>query len=100
MYKNGVSHLTASNDFDGITKIVSWLSYVPDKRNSPVPILPSSDPWDRDILYMPPQRNPYDVRWLIAGKSDSEGFASGLFDRDSFQETLSGWARTVVVGRA
>ncbi|KAF3906458.1 hypothetical protein ABW20_dc0105957 [Dactylellina cionopaga] len=100
MYKNGVSHLTATNDFDGITKIVSWLSYVPDKRNSPVPILPSSDSWDRDISYMPPQREPYDVRWLIGGKEDDMGFAHGLFDRDSFQETLSGWARTVVVGRA
>lgn len=100
MYKNGVSHLTASNDFDGVQKIVQWLSYVPDKRNSPVPILPSSDPWDRDILYTPPQKNPYDVRWLIGGKEDSEGFLSGLFDRDSFQETLSGWAKTVVIGRA
>ncbi|KAK6358447.1 acetyl-coenzyme-A carboxylase [Orbilia blumenaviensis] len=100
MYKNGVSHLTASNDFDGITKIVSWLSYVPDKRNSPVPILPSSDPWDRDILYMPPQREPYDVRWLIGGKEDDMGFAYGLFDKESFQETLSGWAKTVVIGRA
>jgi acetyl-CoA carboxylase/biotin carboxylase 1 len=40
------------------------------------------------------------VRWLIAGKEDDEGFVSGLFDRDSFEETFGGWARTVVVGRA
>lgn len=100
MYKNGVSHLTASDDFAGVQQIVKWLSYVPEKRNAPVPIFPSVDNWDRDILYCPPQKEPYDVRWLIAGKQDEEGFLPGLFDKDSFQETLSGWARTVVVGRA
>jgi acetyl-CoA carboxylase/biotin carboxylase 1 len=79
---------------------MDWLAYVPDKKGSPVPISPGSDNWDRDIEYMPPQKNPYDVRWLIAGKEDEEGFLPGLFDKGSFQETLSGWARTVVVGRA
>ncbi|KAI6786141.1 Acetyl-CoA, partial [Hortaea werneckii] len=28
------------------------------------------------------------------------GFLSGLFDKNSFEEALGGWARTVVVGRA
>ena len=55
---------------------------------------------DRDITYFPPAKQAYDVRWLIAGKEDDEGFVSGLFDRDSFEETFGGWARTVVVGRA
>ncbi|KAF8466702.1 acetyl-CoA carboxylase [Kalaharituber pfeilii] len=100
MYRNGVSHLTASDDFEGITKIVEWMSYVPDRKGQPVPVAPAADTWDRDVTFMPPQRNPYDVRWLIAGKEDEEGFLGGLFDKDSFQETLSGWARTVVVGRA
>jgi len=100
MYKNGVSHMTANDDFEGVSKIVSWLSFVPDRKNQPVPILPSSDPWDRSIAYYPPQKQAYDVRWLIAGKEDDEGFQSGLFDKDSFEESLGGWARTVVVGRA
>lgn len=100
MYRNGVSHLTANDDFEGVQKIVEWLSYVPDKRNAPVPVTPAADIWDRDILYTPPNKESYDVRWLIAGKQDEEGFLPGLFDRDSFQETLGGWARTVVVGRA
>lgn len=30
----------------------------------------------------------------------SNGYAYGLFDRDSFMELLGGWAQTVVVGRA
>lgn len=100
MYKNGVSHMTASDDFEGVSKIVSWLSFVPDKKNNPVPITLGSDSWDRPISYFPPQKQPYDVRWLIAGKEDDEGFQSGLFDKDSFEESLGGWARTVVTGRA
>ncbi|KAK3322810.1 acetyl-CoA carboxylase [Apodospora peruviana] len=101
MYRNGVSHLTANDDFAGVSKIVEWMSFVPDKRNNPVPINPSvSDSWDRDIGYTPPQKQPYDVRWMIAGKQDDDGFQPGLFDKDSFVETLGGWARTVVVGRA
>ena len=100
MYKNGVSHMTANDDFEGVSKIVKWMSFVPDKKNNPVPISPSVDNWDREVTYYPPQKQTYDVRWLIDGKEDEEGFLSGLFDRGSFEEALGGWARTVVVGRA
>jgi len=100
MYKNGVSHMTASDDFEGVAKIVKWLSFVPDKKDNPVPIALSADTWDRDITYFPPQKQPYDVRFLMAGKEDADGFQSGLFDKGSFEESLGGWARTVVVGRA
>jgi len=99
MYKNGVSHMVASDDFQGVEKIVDWLSFVPDKKGQPVPVSPSSDTWDRDITFSPP-KGPYDVRHLIGGTEDEEGFLSGLFDKDSFQEALGGWARTVVIGRA
>lgn len=101
MYKNGVSHMTANDDFQGIQQIVEWLSFVPDKKGNPVPISPSADPWDRDITYFPPGRSAaYDVRHLIAGTETADGFLSGLFDKGSFQESLGGWAKTVVVGRA
>ncbi|KAH3686396.1 hypothetical protein WICPIJ_002575 [Wickerhamomyces pijperi] len=101
MYRNGVSHLTASDDLAGVEKIMSWLSYIPAKRNMPVPILESSDSWDRDVDYAPTRGESYDVRWMIRGRETDEGkFQSGLFDKDSFQETLSGWAKGVVVGRA
>lgn len=100
MYKNGVSHLTARDDLAGITSIIKWISYVPDKRGAPLPVsYMHVDPWDRDVEYMPP-KGTYDVRWLIAGKEDEDGYQGGLFDKNSFQETLSGWAKTVVVGRA
>ncbi|KAH7029955.1 putative acetyl-CoA carboxylase [Macrophomina phaseolina] len=100
MYKNGVSHMTAADDFEGVSKIVRWLSYVPASRGQPVPLSPTPEHWDRDITYYPPQTQAYDVRWLIAGKEDEEGYLSGLFDRGSFEESLGGWAKTVVVGRA
>ncbi|KAJ5788255.1 Acetyl-coenzyme A carboxyltransferase N-terminal [Penicillium paradoxum] len=100
MYKNGVSHMTATDDFEGVQKIVEWMSFVPDKKNAAIPIRPWSDNWDRDVGYFPPPKQPYDVRWAIAGKEDVDGFLPGLFDKDSFEEALGGWARTVVVGRA
>ena len=100
MYRNGVSHMTANDDFEGVSKIIDWMSFVPDKKNNPIPIGLHADPWDRSISYFPPQKQSYDVRWLIEGKEDEEGFLTGLFDKDSFQESLGGWARTVVVGRA
>jgi len=99
MYKNGVSHMTANDDFQGVEKIVDWLSFVPDKKGQPVPISPSADTWDRDITFYPDSKT-YDVRHLIGGKQSDDGFLSGLFDKDSFQEALGGWARSVVVGRA
>ena len=100
MYRNGVSHMTADDDFAGVSKIVRWMSFVPDKKNQPVPISPSVDPWDREITFFPPQKATYDVRHLIAGQQTDDGFLSGLFDKNSFEEALGGWARTVVVGRA
>jgi acetyl-CoA carboxylase / biotin carboxylase 1 len=101
MFNNGVSHLTANSDLQGATHILEWLSYVPEVRGGPLPIKPSIDPWDRDIDYMPP-KGVYDPRWFIEGKMDDDDttWLSGFFDKDSFQETLGGWAKTVVVGRA
>jgi acetyl-CoA carboxylase/biotin carboxylase 1 len=92
--------MTAEDDFEGVSKIVNWLSFVPDKKGSPIPVAPSDDDWDRDVTYYPPGKSAYDVRHLIAGKEDESGFESGLFDRGSFVEALGGWAKTVVVGRA
>jgi acetyl-CoA carboxylase/biotin carboxylase 1 len=100
MYRNGVSHMTVKDDFEGVSKIVEWLAFVPEKKNSLIPIGPMIDPWDRDIVCSPSPCQPYDVRCLIEGVEMADGFQSGFFDRDSFVESLGGWAKTVVVGRA
>jgi len=101
MFKNGVSHMTASSDLQGASHILEWLAYVPEVKGGMLPVRVSSDTWDRDIGYVPP-KGAYDPRWFIEGKFDetSEEWLSGFFDKGSFQETLSGWAQTVVVGRA
>ena len=101
MFKNGVSHLTASSDLQGVTHILDWMSYVPEVKDGPLPVREGTDSWDRDIDYTPP-KGPYDPRWFIEGKTDenTSEWLSGFFDNGSFQETLSGWAQTVVVGRA
>lgn len=101
MYKNGVSHLTASSDLEGAVHILQWLSYVPEIKDDPLPVLDTGDSWDRDIGFVPP-KGPYDPRWFIQGKTDeaTSEWLPGFFDKGTFQETLSGWAQTVVVGRA
>ena len=104
MYKNGISHITSPNDLEGAISILQWLSYVPERKGRPVPVAPHGDSWDRSVEYVPP-KGPYDPRWFIAGKDDDTEvgepkFLKGFFDKDSFQETLGGWAQTVVTGRA
>ncbi|PFH51931.1 hypothetical protein AMATHDRAFT_141248 [Amanita thiersii Skay4041] len=101
MFKNGVSHLTASSDLQGATQILEWLSYIPEFKNAPLPIRETVDSWDREIGFVPP-KGTYDPRWFIEGKTEetTSEWLSGFFDKGSFQETLSGWAQTVVAGRA
>lgn len=99
MATNGVVHLTVSDDLEGISAILKWLSYVPSHVGGALPILKPLDPPERPVEYFP--ENSCDPRAAICGASDSSGkWLGGLFDKDSFVETLEGWARTVVTGRA
>lgn len=70
MYNNGVSHKTEARDLDGVYRILKWLSYIPKTKESPVPIIKSVDPVERDIDYVP-TKVPYDPRWMIAGKENT-----------------------------
>eukprot|EP01080_Neovahlkampfia_damariscottae_P011048 gene11048-3756_t len=100
MHNNGVSHLVVQDDFKGIVSILRWLSFVPRFTGSPLPIISSADPIDREIEFMPQKDQPYDPRYLLAGvQQNSNQWMSGFFDKDSFIETLSGWAKNVICGR-
>ncbi|GLE00136.1 hypothetical protein PINS_up008863 [Pythium insidiosum] len=105
MHTNGVTHMTAKNHLHGIYSILEWLSFVPAVRHGPLPIRDISG-WDqieRTVDFAPTERGtPYDPRWLLTGKTDevTGQWLSGLMDRESFRETLDGWAKSVVVGRA
>ncbi|KAI8004243.1 Acetyl-CoA carboxylase 1 [Camellia lanceoleosa] len=99
MATNGVVHLSVSNDLEGVSAILKWLSFVPPYSGGPLPILAPSDPPERPIEYFP--ENACDPRGAICGVLNGSGkWLGGMFDKDSFVETLEGWARTVVTGRA
>ncbi|XVE60451.1 hypothetical protein DITRI_Ditri05aG0129600 [Diplodiscus trichospermus] len=99
MATNGVVHLTVSDDLEGVSAILNWLSCIPPHIGGPLPISNPSDPPERPVEYFP--ENSCDPRAAICGALDSSGnWKGGIFDRDSFVETLEGWARTVVTGRA
>lgn len=99
MATNGVVHLTVSDDLEGVSAILKWLSFVPPYSGGPLPILAPSDPTERSVEYIP--ENSCDPRGAISGVLDNSGkWLGGMFDKDSFVETLEGWARTVVTGRA
>lgn len=100
MHNNGVTHTTVPDDFEGVTTILQWLSYMPKNKHSPVPVLSITDPIDREIEFTP-TKAPYDPRWMLAGKPEAKGgWQSGFFDHGSFMEIMGSWAQTVVAGRA
>lgn len=100
MYANGVSHTTAKDDLEGVSTVLRWLSYIPNRRLSPLPILKPLDPIEREVTFTPTP-NPYDPRWMLAGRENAQGiWENGFFDRGSWNEIMSGWALTVVAGRA
>lgn len=100
MYANGVSHVTAQDDLEGVSTVLRWLSYIPEKRFGPLPVLEPLDPVEREICFSP-SASPYDPRWMLAGKENAQGiWEDGFFDRGSWSEIMSGWALTTVTGRA
>mmetsp|Transcript_1644 Transcript_1644/g.3791 ORF Transcript_1644/g.3791 Transcript_1644/m.3791 type:complete len:2007 (+) Transcript_1644:63-6083(+) len=103
MYSNGISHLAENDHLSAVTSAVHWLSYVPSIRGGLLPItdIAGVDEIERPICFIPKAGVPYDPRFLLAGREDENGdWHGGLFDKGSFTETLAGWAKTVVVGRA
>nr|BBG67099.1 acetyl-CoA carboxylase [Gnetum ula] len=98
MATNGVTHQTVSDDLEGVLAILNWLSYVPPYIGGPLPVVKSLDPPERLVEYVP--ENSCDPRLAIRGQDCNGEWLGGLFDKDSFTETLEGWAKTVVTGRA
>jgi len=103
MFNNGLSHLVAGNHLEAVTQALDWLSYVPSIRGGILPItdVRAVDVVERSIGFTPKPGTPYDPRMLLAGgESETGDWLSGFFDRGSFTETLAGWAKSVIVGRA
>ena len=110
MFQNGVSHLTVKHDLAGVRATLKWLSYVPaaggpngaiDGVCAIPKLLGGTDPVERAVGWAP-SPTPYDPRNLFTGEVDAASgkWTSGFFDRGSFEEYLSGWAKSVIIGRA
>mmetsp|Transcript_9114 Transcript_9114/g.22318 ORF Transcript_9114/g.22318 Transcript_9114/m.22318 type:complete len:2359 (-) Transcript_9114:209-7285(-) len=103
MYSNGVSHLVETDHLRTVQAAINWLGYVPSHRRGLLPIMDirGVDEIERPIAFSPVRGISYDPRSLLSGAEDDNGvWQSGFFDKGSFKETLAGWAKTVVVGRA
>jgi acetyl-CoA carboxylase/biotin carboxylase 1 len=105
MHTNGVTHVTSKNHLSGIFSIIEWLSFVPAVRRGPLAIRDISgyEVIERPVEFYPEDKSTqYDPRLLLTGKADETTgkWISGFADRGSFRETLDGWAKSVVVGRA
>ncbi|XP_028850871.1 acetyl-CoA carboxylase 2 isoform X3 [Denticeps clupeoides] len=102
MHNNGVSHTIVPDDFEGVFTILQWLSYMPKNKHCMPPMMPPSDPADREIEFVP-TKAPYDPRWMLCGRPHPTvkgAWQNGFFDHNSFMEVMGCWAQTVVVGRA
>jgi len=103
MYANGISHLVSKDHLNAVTQAIEWLAFVPSVRGGILPItdMRGMDRVERKIDFCPTPGVPYDPRILLTGGEGTSGeWLSGFFDRGSFVETLGGWAKAVVVGRA
>jgi len=99
MVPNGVTHQLVQSDAEGVSAILDWLAYVPKTACSSPPILEPTDPVERDVSFTPSKR-PYDPRHMLAGTTSDGQKLTGFFDEGSFRETLDGWGKSVVTGRA
>ena len=107
MHPNGVSHLLVHSHMESVSAAIEWLAFVPSRRGAPLPVVDISglDTIERPVVFRPAHGVPYDPRHLLAGflvdaSTSRDAFVPGFFDRASFVETLAGWAKTVIVGRA
>jgi len=94
MYPNGVSHDIVENDQEGVASMLKWLSFVPKTVGDLPACRDESDPVSRPVVWRPTP-TPYDPRLMLSGTQEMPGF----FDQGSWKEYLSGWGKSVVVGR-
>ena len=92
--KSGVTHLTAANDLECIEKIKRLISYMPQNCEEKPPQYPYEigDEFRDELTALIPENpnQPYDMREVIAGITDTE----------SFMEIHEHYAENIVVGFA
>ncbi|MEN8125162.1 MAG: acyl-CoA carboxylase subunit beta [Bacteroidota bacterium] len=92
--KSGVTHLTSSNDVQGLMDVKKLLSYIPQNNREKVPDLPYEigEEVREELEEIVPKdtHKPYDIRKVI----------EGICDKESFFEIHKEYADNIVVGFA
>lgn len=92
--KSGVTHLTAANDIDCLSKIKTLLSYLPQNCEDYSPRLPYElgEEEREELQHIIPEsaNQPYDMREVV----------KGIVDADSFFEIHEYYADNIIVGFA
>uniref|UniRef100_A0A183BK10 Acetyl-CoA carboxylase n=1 Tax=Globodera pallida TaxID=36090 RepID=A0A183BK10_GLOPA len=90
--------LSPKSDLEGVKRILHWITYLPppamDGQNLVQPLAMFKDDHAR-LVNTHPTKSAYDPRTIL---DSSDG--DGLFDRGTFDEIMSGWAKTIITGRA
>jgi len=91
----GISHLVYDSDLDAIRGVRALLNYLPSSYKEKPPYFAPVDPVERDISHLDNiipdnSRQVYDVKDVIGS----------VFDKDSFFEIQTNWAKNIVVGFA
>jgi hypothetical protein len=80
MGHNGVSHHVVRDDLEGVATVLRLLAYAPaDLAGGGAPTLPTSDPVDRVVGYLPGPGEKLDARAAIEGERGGE--EEGWFSR-------------------
>lgn len=92
---SGVAHLAFDNDVDALSRLRSFINFLPQSNKCPAPVRASSDPADRLVLsldQMVPLDNTaaYDMKEIILATVD---------ERDFF-ELMPEYAKNIIVGFA
>lgn len=92
--KSGVTHLTAANDLECISKLKKLFSFIPQNCTEKAPNLPYElqDEYREQLTDIIPENamHPYDMKEII----------DGIVDADSFFEIHENYAENIVVGFA
>ncbi|RST32008.1 acyl-CoA carboxylase subunit beta [Sphingomonas ginkgonis] len=77
--KSGVADLAFENDIEALLMAREFFDYLPLSNRHPVPVRPTTDPWDRrddslDTLIPPSATTPYDMHELIRKVADEGEF--------------------------
>mmetsp|Transcript_1832 Transcript_1832/g.1273 ORF Transcript_1832/g.1273 Transcript_1832/m.1273 type:complete len:247 (+) Transcript_1832:442-1182(+) len=93
MRKSGVCHNAYNNDIEALAAMRKLFSFLPLAAGKPLPILPTTDPADREIPVLdhivPEDPNkPYDIRHVMRLVCDDE----------DFEEIHPEYAKNVVIG--